>query len=76
VAIRAPLLGIVYDPKSDVIEIALEGLDHLVYRPRDVYVDSPPFGRASLGLIDGDGALQIVKLCDPLMLPERSLVRS
>jgi hypothetical protein len=27
-----PLLGIAYDPKDNVLEIALEGLDHLIRR--------------------------------------------
>jgi hypothetical protein len=26
-----PLLGITYDPKGDLVEIALEGLDHLIH---------------------------------------------
>jgi hypothetical protein len=30
----APLLGVSYDPKDDVFEIQLEGLDHLVSHPR------------------------------------------
>ena len=28
-----PLLGISYDPKDDVISIALEGMDHLIKSP-------------------------------------------
>jgi hypothetical protein len=64
-----PLLGIVYDPKSDAIEIALDGLDHLVNRPRDLYVDVGPGGMLSLEVIDSGGVRQIVKLRDPLMLP-------
>ncbi len=34
-----PLLGISYDPKDDVLEIALDGLDHLIYSPRELYAD-------------------------------------
>jgi hypothetical protein len=63
-----PLLGITYDSRSDVLEIFLEGVDHVVRRPRELYVEDPPFGWASLGVIDGDGALQLVRLRDPLML--------
>jgi hypothetical protein len=72
VASWLPLLGIVYDPKNDLIEISLEGLDHMVRRPRELYVDGPLLGWASLAVIDGDAVLQIVKLRDPLMLPEHS----
>jgi Family of unknown function (DUF5335) len=64
-----PLLGVVYDPKSDVIEIALDGLDHMVPRPRELYVDIGPGGMLSLEIVDSGGVRQIVRLRDPLMLP-------
>jgi hypothetical protein len=64
-----PLLGIAYDPKDDVFEIALEGLDHLIQNPREFYVDEGPLGLSSLEVIDSSGARQIVTLRDPLMLP-------
>jgi hypothetical protein len=67
-----PLLGIAYDPKDDIIEIALEGLDHMVHRPREMYVDLGPDGLTSLEVIDGYDIRQIVKLRDPLMLPPPS----
>jgi hypothetical protein len=34
-----PLLGIAYDPNDDIVEIALEGLDHLIPNPREIYVE-------------------------------------
>ena len=30
------LIGLVYDPKDDLIEVALEGLDHLIHNPPDI----------------------------------------
>lgn len=64
-----PLLGVVYDSKNDLIEIALDGLDHLVRRPREVYVDVGVGGLLTMEIVDGDGVRQIIKLRDPLMLP-------
>jgi hypothetical protein len=64
-----PLLGIAYDPKDDLVEIALEGLDHMIPRPREIYVEDGIGGLASLEIIDGDGQKQIVKLRDELALP-------
>src|SRR5215470_6822448 len=29
-----PLLGIAYDPNDDIVEVALEDLDHLIAKPR------------------------------------------
>jgi hypothetical protein len=68
-----PLLGMVYDPRSDVLEILLDGLDHLVQHPREIYVDDPPFAAMSIGVTDGEGVLQIITLRDPPMLPAWTL---
>jgi hypothetical protein len=64
-----PLLGITYDPKGDLIEIALEGLDHMIRKPRAVYVDDDVGGLTGLAIVGDDGVEHIVKLRDPLMLP-------
>jgi hypothetical protein len=71
-----PLLGIVYDPRNDVIEIALDGHDHLIHKPKEVYVDEGPVGLTSIEVIDAEGAQQIVQLRDPLMLPAPSVATS
>lgn len=65
----SPLVGIVYDPKNDLIEVALEGVDHLILEPRRVYVDFDVGGLISLEVIDADDVRQIVKLKDPVALP-------
>jgi len=64
-----PLLGVTYDPKDDILEVALEGVDHLISKPREIYVDGSPIELTGLEVIDADGIKQIVKLRDPLMLP-------
>src|SRR3981081_4192477 len=64
-----PLLGITYDPKDDLIEVALEGVDHLIPRPREIWVEAEGFNLSSIEVIDANGVRQIVVLRDPLMLP-------
>jgi hypothetical protein len=66
---RLPLIGISYDPKSDVLELLIGELDHLIHAPREFYVDEGVFGTISFEIVDGEGVRQIVTLCDPLMLP-------
>jgi|SRR5579883_2182842 hypothetical protein len=68
-----PFFGVVYDPKDDVIEIALEGLDHLIQHPQEIWADIGP-GEVitSFEIVDTSGARQIIKLRDPLMLPSAS----
>jgi hypothetical protein len=63
------LSGITYDPKDDIVEIALDGVDHLINGPQEIYVDEGPLGVASVEIIDAAGVRQIVKLRNPLMLP-------
>jgi hypothetical protein len=65
-----PLLGITYDPKNDLVEVLLEGLDHLIRNPRDIFVDQGPAGLTSMEVIDTDDVRQIIRLRDPLMLPQ------
>lgn len=64
-----PVMGLAYDPTEDVIEILLDGLEHMVFNPRELYVDYGPGGVESLGIVDHDRGWQIVLLRDPLMLP-------
>jgi hypothetical protein len=69
-----PLLGITYDDKDDVLEIALQGVDHLIYGPREVWADLNVGEMMSFEVIDDRGVSQIIKLRQPLMLPSPSLL--
>jgi hypothetical protein len=64
-----PLLGITNDPRDDVVDIALDGLDHMIRKPREIYLDNGAAGLTSLEIVDADGVRQLVKLKDRLMLP-------
>jgi hypothetical protein len=64
-----PLIGITYDPGDDLVEVALEGLDHMIRRPRDIYVESGVGTLASIEVVDAEGVKQIVKFRDQLLLP-------
>lgn len=64
-----PVLGMTYDPKDDLIEIALDGVDHLINRPREIYLDATAGELLSIEIVDADGKRHIVRLREPLMLP-------
>ena len=64
-----PLIGITYDPQDDLVEVALEGLDHMIPKPRAISVEDGPKGIISLEIVDADDVRQIVKLRDPVLLP-------
>lgn len=65
-----PMYGIVYDPKNDLVEVVLEGLDHMIRHPQEVYIDIDAAGLNSVEVIDEDDVRQIISLRDPLMLPQ------
>lgn len=67
-----PLLGIAYDHKGDILEVALGGVDHLIHRPQLVWADLNVGEMVSLEVIDDRGVSQIIKLRQPLMLPSPS----
>jgi hypothetical protein len=64
-----PLIGITYDPNDDIVEVALEGIDHMIAKPREIYLDNGSGTLSSIEIVDADGVRQIIKLKDQLMLP-------
>ena len=65
-----PLLGIAYDPNDDIVEIALEGLDHLIPNPREIYVEEGPETVEALEVVDADDVRKHPQAARiPLMLP-------
>lgn len=63
-----PLKGMTYDHKDDLIEIVLDGLDHLIRRPRQLFAEIGAGGVLTIAIADGDGNQQIIRLKDPLAL--------
>lgn len=60
----ARLLGITYDPRSEALEVVLEGSDHLVFRPADIWVvenEADGF-LETVDLVRDDGTKEIMYL--------------
>lgn len=64
-----PLLGIVYDARADVLEIAVDGIGHTIRAPREVHAEETDRGLVALEVIAADEARQIIKFREPLVLP-------
>ncbi|MBC7860395.1 MAG: DUF5335 family protein [Burkholderiaceae bacterium] len=64
-----PLMGLLYDPRGDVLAVMVEGLDHMIRRPQTVFVDMTGSALTSVEVIDADQVRHIIRLRDPLMLP-------
>lgn len=70
-----PIMGLVYEPKTDLLEVALEGVDHLITHPREVLVETSKRGIVSVEIVADDDVRRIVRLLEPLSLPPRSARR-
>ncbi len=56
------LVGITYEPKRNMLEILLEGLDHLIEKPKAISVQEDSGTPVALEIIDREGRHQIVTL--------------
>ncbi len=64
-----PFYGVSYDPKDDLVEFVLEGVDHLVRHPAQVLVEDSAEGLSSIEIIDSEGVRHIAKFKEVLKLP-------
>jgi hypothetical protein len=64
-----PLLGITYDLRDDLLDVALDRANRLIRHPRGINVEEAQAGLASVAVVDTEGARHIVRLKEPLMLP-------
>lgn len=60
------LFGLNYEPRADAIEVALDGLDHLVHAPRELWADLDESGLKVLEIVGADGTRQVIRLREPL----------
>jgi hypothetical protein len=64
-----PLLGISYDPKKDILEVAVTGLRHMIRKPQHLVVEENAGELATLEIIGEDGMSQIVRLREEAATP-------
>jgi Family of unknown function (DUF5335) len=64
-----PLQGISYDPRKDILEIAVSGLKHMIRKPLHLIVEEDSGQLATLEIIDQDGLSQIVRLREEAARP-------
>lgn len=58
-----PLKGITYDPKSDILEIQIDKLDHLISHPEEIYVNEEDNGwLTGMMVVRRDGEKSIIDI--------------
>jgi hypothetical protein len=63
------LTGITYDKNDNLIAIMADGLDHMIRRPRDVFVETDGVDLVSMEIIDSEGVVRILRFSAPFLLP-------
>ncbi len=66
-----PLLGMTYDSRDDLLDIALPGLNHLIRRPQQILIEESENGVELIAVISEDETQQVLRLKEPLLLPAR-----
>jgi len=63
-----------YDHKDDIIVISLDGLEHIIHRPKTIFIDDSDGIVTSLEVIDVDDTHHLVQFRKPLAQPFRATV--
>lgn len=64
-----PLVGISYDPKDDILAVAVEGIEHNIRHPKQIHVEQDVESLYRIQAVDAEGEHHILRLKDPLSLP-------
>jgi hypothetical protein len=67
-----PILGITYDSRDDLLDVALDRANRLIRHPKEITVEEAATGLASVAVVDAEGARHVVRLKEPLELPPTS----
>lgn len=57
-----PLRGITYDRKNDLLDVAADGLGHLIYKPETIYVEEDDRGLVRMEVIRADGTQELIEI--------------
>jgi hypothetical protein len=63
-----PLLGVVFDVRGDVLEIALDGIGHSILAPREILLEETERGLVALEIVAADDSVETLRLREPLRL--------
>lgn len=67
------VIGLAYDPKDNVFEVALEDLDHLVYNPKEIWVLEEDNGFVStVEVVRDDDTREIIRLQSVGIVPAKA----
>jgi len=71
-----PLLGIVFDARGDVLEIALDGIGHSILSPREVLLEETERGLVAMEIVGADDTVETLRFREPLHIDDDVMNRS
>jgi hypothetical protein len=63
-----PLLGLVFDTRGDVLEVALDGVGHSIVSPRKVLLEETERGLVAIEIVGSDDTVETLRFREPLRL--------
>lgn len=63
-----PLLGLVFDARGDVLEVALDGLSHSIISPRDLLLEETERGLVAIEIVATDDTVETLRFREPLRI--------
>lgn len=67
-----PLLGVVFDARGDVLEIALDGIGHSIVSPREIHVEETERGLVAIEIVAGNDSVEVLRFREPLVLRQEA----
>jgi len=64
-----PLIGLAYDSRADVLQIALQNVDHAIESPQALWIDETPRGLVAIEIAAGESRNEVLRLREPLAWP-------
>jgi hypothetical protein len=63
-----PLLGLVFDARGNVFEIALEGVGHSIFAPREIHLEETERGLVAIEIVSASDSVETLRFREPLRL--------
>ena len=68
-----PLLGLVFDVRGDVLEVALDGVSHSIVSPREILLEETERGLVAIEVVAVDDTVETLRFREPLrIVPEEA----
>ncbi len=61
-----PLIGLTYDSRANVLQIALPNVDHAIESPQALWIDETPRGLVAIEIATADSKNEVLRLREPL----------